>query len=499
MTNVLIRGQSKSYRNAFYRNLLAIPQYRLDVKRIDKVNGDPKRFRHQRRMKKVLFFLFREGPVLTWRKTCSRLLARKIAKKNVFLIAKLKDTRLYVYGKQYSLSQNIFYFSMYCVFDSPLDGDKTEKIKFYDPFTESRSPLEGNFSNIPPAFPFRSIHYARPTGNRKCDGPDLYLIGCGDYVRTQVMPVFKHCSPKFACDFNPLILNLNTIQRFEYRTNDFSEIGKIVDERRSSIAIIASYHSFHTRQALQLLALPNFHIMLEKPPCVSREDLESLVLSFDANRLAIGYNRRHIRWNEEIKQLINIYNEPVSISVEITEAQITHLHWYFLDNQGTRVTGNLCHWLDLCTYWLDTLPNTLVVARNEKLGIDYSTFSISFSDGSMAQFFPNDWGDGTKGVRERIRLVAESFEVVIEDYVKMTVWERGRTKVRRKLRRNKGHREMYERFLYCMDKGQPHGYGLRDLVLSTELYIQFCELFNSGFASRKFEIEQWKAFLEDKT
>lgn len=479
-------------------HVIAVRPAELDIIEVQPLNIVDRVLRYQSRLKKLLFFVFREGPLSTWRKITSRWKAQAIRNEAVFIVAKHHNQSVYFCGRQYSINQEFFYFSTACVFNQLPEKSTLQRVRKYNVFSDLPAPIEETerSKKLLAQYSFQSIIQTSPSSSRRRSEADLYLIGCGDYVRTQVIPVFADYNFKLACDFNPLVLGLAELRSFEYRTNCFDNIARAIVPDRLSVAIIASYHSYHTRQANTLLQYPHVQVMIEKPPCVTRDDLERLVSVFDPQRVTIGYNRRHIPWNKRVKELIAKHKEPVVISIEITEVQITHEHWYFWPNQGTRITGNLCHWLDLCVYWLDTLPVELFVGRNRKLGIDHSTFSVAFADGSMAHFVPTDLGNGTWGVREKISIRAESFEVNIDDYMRLHIWERGRDTVRYALIRDKGHKKMYQDFRSRIQKGIPHAYTIKDLVLSTELYLHCVELFNSDRASCQFKIDQYVHLFE---
>ncbi len=481
-----------SWRPFDYHDLVAFSRDEVEIVEKHPAAKTTKLFRHQNMRKQFLFFLMREGLASLWRKFVSRRFYSRIASKSVFLIVKLKGKDEFYAGFQHSLDQPVYYFLPESKSDTPPTIAAEDAFAAFDPFigySEKASSGEAEKR-------FKPILLDSKNRKKTAEAPfDLYLIGCGDYVRTTVLSAFEEFNPKAAVDFNYEVLQAKWLRGFEHRTNDFDSALTTFSDGHKKCAILASYHSHHAAQACRLLEFPDTTVFIEKPPCVTRDDLRRLLEVFDPKRVFIGYNRRFIPWNHDVKSLIEKYRSPVMINVQITEAQITQDHWYFAPNQGTRVTGNLCHWIDLAVFWIDQKPTRVSVAKNEALGIDYSIFTLHFEDGSMVNFIPSDLGDGTSGVQERISIKNEAFEVRIDDYLRMRIWEKGAVKTLRKLRRDKGHKRMYAAFKNALENGEPSAYSAKDLLYSTLTYIAFVELFYSSENSMELDFSELKLLL----
>ena len=483
--------------------ILAIPSSQLIILEKIPVPVITKEFKNQ--LKKLLFFLLREGIKQTVRKIKSFRYSQFLNSQSFFIIAQIKNTNLYVCGKQYAISQPIFYFSPRLFFNHKPDFELLEQVFKYEVFSGFEPELKSSkdyhlTKQLLSAYPFKSISISKAVRKKKKNVHDLYIIGCGGYMRMYVLPMFKAFHHKFACDFNPIILKSKYLDTFEYQSNSFLDMFKFCESDNHSVALIAGYHSNHSEQAVSILSqLENIKVFIEKPPCVTREDLDNLLKVFDINRVTIGYNRRHISWNRLIKDLISQYDKPVSISFHIKELQITEDHWYYWPNQGTRITGNLSHWFDLCIYWIESSPKKLFVNRNDILGIDYSTFVVVFENGSMATFISDDRGDLMRGVQEFISIKSESYEVIINDYIYMKIWENGKIKRFYNWRRNKGHSAMYKDFIQKIQSEQPFTYTHKDLIYSTELYISCVEAYMQGISEVDLSFNRYSNYLKSSS
>jgi predicted dehydrogenase len=478
--------------------MLAIPSSQLIILEKIPVEIAAKEFEHQSMFKKLLFFFLREGINQTMAKIKSFRYSQFLNSQSSFIIGQIKDTNLYVCGKQYGVSQPVFYFSPKLVLNHKPDPESLKQVLKYEVFSGFEPEFKGSenqhlANQLLFNYPFKPISISKTVKKKKQTDPDLYIIGCGSYTRTHVLPVFKSFHHKFACDLNPTILENKYLDTFEYRSNSFLDMFDICKSDNHSIALIASYHSNHSEQAVSILSrLEKIKVFIEKPPCVSGEDLDNLLRVFDTNRVAVGYNRRYIPWNRLIRDLIHQYDAPVSICFNIKEVQVPEDHWYHWPNQGTRIAGNLSHWFDLSVYWIDSPPRKLFVSRNDVLGIDHSTFVVIFENGSTATFLPDDRGDLTRGVQEFISIRSESYEVTVNDYTYMKIWEEGKTRRFYNIRRDKGHSAMYKDFIRRVRSGQPFAYTHKDLIYSTELYIKCIEAYMKGMSEVELSFEKYR-------
>ena len=66
--------------------------------------------------------------------------------------------------------------------------------------------------------------------------------------------------------------------------------------------------------------------------------------------LEVGFNRRYNPLVERARKELAAESGPTTLVATIREVDITPDHWYLWPNQGTRVAGNLCHWIDLALH-----------------------------------------------------------------------------------------------------------------------------------------------------
>ena len=314
------------------------------------------------------------------------------------------------------------------------------------------------------------------------------MVGGGRYILTEILPVFRDYNSKGICEFNFELLRNKVFEKFELKTNDFEVLFEYAkNDNSEKLFIISSYHSYHTDQALRVLQLSNSKVIIEKPPCITFVDFHLLLKAYDQEKIYIAYHRRFASWNIKIKDILLNISTPLIMTMIIHEVNIPDYHWYFAPNQGTRISGNLCHWIDLAYFWINQKPFNLSITRNTILGVDYSVYNILFENGSLVSFTPSDFGDGTHGVQEYITIKGKNIDIYLSDHLNLSIWRNGGRKKYFRLKRDKGHKRLNRYYSEYVKTGIPSPYSRKDFILSTFTYIKFAEMFNNNIDSFEFD------------
>jgi len=473
------------------------------------------------RIKKLIYFLFNEGLLKTYRKVQSRKFQSSAEKLQVPIIAwrtlQCRHQSIIGLGLNFIENNSYVFFHQNFVIKVPssIVQELIEYLKnlFYkDKKFRSCVTKINPFSDLTP-----SIHIADYIAHRwkieypelKHDTPELtiitrqknavkfplYLIGAGDYARTTILPNIKKFHRKCVIDYN-----IN-IAQWVAKKYSFDSYGihchsclEEIEKDKNPIIFIAGYHSTHTPIALDILNInPTAKIFIEKPPVTTEDQLKKLLKVYDPLKIFIGYNRRHIPWVQDIKKKLDNRKSPLFINMTIKEITLNPNHWYFWPNQGTRITGNLCHWIDLAVYWVGALPQKLSLIRSPNS--DNLVLTILFIDGSLVNLFPTEAGNSLRGVQEKIELRFDETTIFVDDFLKMVLDEGGRRKVRRKILRDKGHDQMYKRFQWAVLNKQSDLYSREDLALSSLIYLKATEMFLKNISFLDFNVRVYKDLI----
>jgi predicted dehydrogenase len=144
----------------------------------------------------------------------------------------------------------------------------------------------------------------------------------------------------------------------------------------------------------------------------------------------------------------------------VKELSLPASHWYHWANQGTRISGNACHWIDLAHH-LVASPVTEIESSGHG---DEVALTLRFADGSHATLTMTERGEDLYGVTERIRVQAGDDTVDLDDFRRLTVAGGATSRTVARMRRDKGHAAMYRSLLERWRAALPPVYPVRDLI-----------------------------------
>jgi len=419
--------------------------------------------KYENKIRKALFFLFSEGFTQTLRKHSSIQIEKQSTAEQKIIVCEffLDDYRLIGIGRQ-------LYRDKLKKFHSRMLFRVKPGVQFsLADFTLNEKTITQNFGYLPlddcplnTKIPDMIISQNPSLAPLDIEVPDnllwkpkkiinenskkVFIYGFGAYSRVYSLKYFRD-NINSIIDYNKNVVtaykNSKNVSYFE----DFRDSLPYYKAIQNPIAIISTYHSSHFKIAKALFdANPDGKVFIEKPIVVEFDDaLELMELKKKGFWCEAGYNRRYIDWNREIKNVLREVKEPKIINISVKELQIPSFHWYFWPNQGTRITGNVSHWIDLAYFWLKCKPLEMTLLNSG----DSVSLNIYFEDGSIVNIIASDIGNSLRGVQERIEIRTGDKTFFIDDYRKMILYDNGKTVVKRKISRDKGHDKMYKEFL----------------------------------------------------
>jgi predicted dehydrogenase len=111
---------------------------------------------------------------------------------------------------------------------------------------------------------------------------------------------------------------------------------------------------------------------------------------------------------------------------------------------GGRIVGEVCHFVDLMTYWAGAPPVRVSAHAIGQGGAyerdDNVVIGLTFAEGSVGTLAYSAMGDVSIG-KERYEVMGEGKSATIDDWRKLEIVSRGNKRVQRALRADKGHGE----------------------------------------------------------
>ena len=330
-------------------------------------------------------------------------------------------------------------------------------------------------------------------------GIRVAVLGAGDYTRTEIIPALQkaHLSLFSVANREPQIATMvGREYGFDLATTDSERA--IAEMPSPGLVVVATAHDSHTHLACAALKAGH-RVFVEKPPTVTPEDVHRLAAGMRSNpgSVEIGFNRRYHPLVRRARERLLQESGPISISCTVKELVFEPDHWYFWPNQATRITGNLCHWIDLAIFFLEggPMPVSLTLSPRmpgSELGNDEErVLTVTFEDGSLLTILATTRGDDIRGVQEQIDIRRGQTTITIDDLWKLRIRSGGIERYSRTLFRDKAHTTMYREALGRVVAGMPAVYPVRDMIVVSAIQVVASDLARTD--QRLGELPDWLA------
>ena len=232
------------------------------------------------------------------------------------------------------------------------------------------------------------------------------------------------------------------------------------------LVYVASNHASHAEYAMAALARGKC-VHIEKPHVVNREQLVRLCRAMrdTRGRVNLGFNRPHSKIGRRIKRALDSQSGPAMLNWFVAGHAIDPGHWYFKEEEGGRVLGNLCHWTDF-VYWMTEparrYPIRIHPTRAARSDCDIAV-SYVFGDGTIASITFSAKGHAFEGVRESLAAHRGDVLIAMSDFKQLCIENVAHKEHGRALFRDHGH-EVAIRTSYAMSPAGGASFGGLDVA-----------------------------------
>ncbi len=326
--------------------------------------------------------------------------------------------------------------------------------------------------------------------------PAIAIIGCGQFAYATIGYFLREHARVVVCfDTNrEAALSLARAHR-DCRVVDDAQ--SIFDDPDVRVVFIASNHATHADYAASALNAGK-DVYVEKPISVSLMQLTTLTRAIGSSRHAIyaGYNRPFSRAIADVRaHLGDVAGKPLTLSCFISGHVLDADHWYRHPDEGTRICGNVGHWLDLAVHLLawryvpDRLRISLLwsddAARDDDVAI-----TIASDAGDLISIVLTARTEPFEGINESINVQWGDTIAKIDDFRRLEIW-RGSQHIRRRYwPKDVGHaRAIAQPFV---EERRPW----REVEDSTLLMLHIMEMVQTATSSSTFSFPQARAALD---
>jgi polar amino acid transport system substrate-binding protein len=135
-------------------------------------------------------------------------------------------------------------------------------------------------------------------------------------------------------------------------------------------------------------------VFVEKPLAIDPSELDEIVELYnracqDGNPpfIMVGYNRRFSPAMQAIKEFMSAAGEPLAITYRVNAGFLPATSWYQGSEQGGRVVGEVCHFVDTMQYLTGSTPVSVYAAApanpTNRYQQENASVEVAFADGSV--------------------------------------------------------------------------------------------------------------------
>jgi predicted dehydrogenase len=273
-------------------------------------------------------------------------------------------------------------------------------------------------------------------------------------------------------------------QRFGFRYAASDE-GQLLQDPLINTVAIFTRHDLHASQTAQALAAGK-HVFCEKPLAIDEGGLRQVseALQTAPGLLTVGFNRRFAPMAQRMKRFFEPHPGRLVLSCRINAGRLPEGHWLLDPEQGGRLVGEACHFVDLLAFLAGSLP---VEVRAEGIDRDPqggALIQLQFADGSRGTIAYLSNGD--PGIpKERVEVFGGGRAAVLDDFRRLELASGGRRRVlRSRWKQDKGHAGLWSAFVDAVQRGGQPPIPFADLLAVTQATLAAMQSLQSGEAVR---------------
>jgi len=317
------------------------------------------------------------------------------------------------------------------------------------------------------------------------DAVRIGMLGAGGYAKGVLLPQFKAAGAGFQSIATATGLTAREVgARFNFKFCA-SSADEVIRDESVNLIVIATRHASHAELAQQALTAGH-HVFVEKPLAVNDEQLDSL-LAAAANargQLMIGFNRRFSPLGMAAKDFFAGCDVPLSISYRINAGRVPRTHWVNDQNEGGRIIGEVCHFIDFMHFLTGALTTRVyaeaIGGRNANVTDEDSIFiTLKLADGSNGSIAYLAEGDSALP-KERIEIFGGGKSFVIDDFRSAIQYADGREKITKLRDQDKGQAEETRLVCAMVRDGKPAPIALDDMATTTRATFRIRESLRRG-------------------
>jgi predicted dehydrogenase/NADPH:quinone reductase-like Zn-dependent oxidoreductase len=310
------------------------------------------------------------------------------------------------------------------------------------------------------------VHQARPKDKLR-----VGCIGAGGFARGVIFPLLRSSVGVILESVATSTGAAATSARTGFGFTMAESPSELLANPNADVVFILTRHDSHAAYVESALEQGK-GVFVEKPLAINREQLEMVqkayVRALAENRspfLMVGFNRRFSPLTKRLKDFFSGRTEPMLVHIRCNAGFIPRDSWIQDPENGGRIIGELCHFVDWARAVVGCPMETIIAAALPDAGRysrDNVTVIIGFKDGSVANLLYAANGDRAVA-KEYFEVFSGSSIARIDDFKALHLSRNGKTATL-KSSGDKGHRREMELTIEAMKRGEDAPIPFEELV-----------------------------------
>jgi predicted dehydrogenase len=239
------------------------------------------------------------------------------------------------------------------------------------------------------ASPARTLRLDTAPAPKPKQSVGVAFLGAGNYARGVLLPALARCKEarRVALVTATGPSARRSAERFGF-ASCATDAGAVLDDPEVDLVFVATRHDSHAELAAAALRAGKA-VWLEKPVGLDLEQVEEVIAAAreTGGFLTVGYNRRFSPHSRAVRAAFEGRQGPLAIHYAVAAGQPPAGSWISdPDVGGGRVVGEVCHFVDLCSFLVGAPPASVFArALGQDAERDDSVVAtLGFPDGSTA-------------------------------------------------------------------------------------------------------------------
>jgi predicted dehydrogenase/threonine dehydrogenase-like Zn-dependent dehydrogenase len=312
-------------------------------------------------------------------------------------------------------------------------------------------------------------------------------IGAGGFARAIIFPHLRSCAGLILESVATTTGAAAESARAGFGFSAAESPSELISNPGLDAVFIMTRHDSHAAYVKGALEQGK-RIFVEKPLAINREQLEMVRTAYarcvstnGSAFLMVGFNRRFSPLTQKLKNFFARRTEPMMVHIRCNAGFIPRDGWVQSPENGGRIVGELCHFVDWARAVVGCPMQTLTAAAlpdSGRYSRDNVTVTISFKDGSVANLLYLSNGDRTVA-KEYFEVFCAGGIARLDDFKTLHLSRNSKSETS-KGKRDKGHRREVELTIEAMQQGKEAPIPFAELVEVTEATFAIDESIRAG-------------------